>query len=137
MLLNVKERKVKGRSRALFLVLFLCVAACASSPRTAGDSSSPEAACRSYALPNNPDITPPRRLRGDQPAPPKDAQSGFVCVRVTITESGSVVDPVVVKTDNREFSQAFVRALAQWQYAPATRGSARVVYHTVIIGRFP
>jgi hypothetical protein len=56
---------------------------------------------------------------------------------VTITESGSVVDPVVVKTDNQEFAQAFVRALSQWQYAPATRGTARVVYHTVLIARFP
>jgi TonB family protein len=88
-------------------------------------------------LPNNPDITPPRRVRGDQPAPPKDAQSGFACVRVTITESGSVIDPVVVKTDNQEFAQAFVRALSQWQYSAATRGSARVVYHTVLIARFP
>jgi len=88
-------------------------------------------------LSNNPDTTPPRLVRGDQPAPPKDAQSGFACVRVTITESGSVIDPVIVQTDNQDFAKAFVGSLSQWQYTPATRGSARVVYHTVLIARFP
>ena len=33
--------------------------------------------------------------------------------------------------------QAFVRALSGWQYAPATRGSAKVVYHTVVLAHFP
>ena len=128
---------MNGRSRAQFLVLSVCLAACASSPHPAADPSSQEATCRSYSLPNNPDVTPAHRVRGDQPASPKDAQSGYVCVRVTITESGSVIEPVVVKTDNQEFAKSFVRALSQWQYTPATRGSAKVVYHTVIFARFP
>jgi TonB family protein len=128
---------MNGRSLALSLVLVICLAGCASSSHPAADSTSQDATCRSYSLANNPDVTPPRRIQGDQPAPPKDARSGYVCVRVTITESGSVVDPVVVKTDNQEFAKAFVHALSQWQYAPATRGSARVVYHTVLIARFP
>jgi TonB family protein len=128
---------MNSRARAQFLILVLFLAACTSSSRPVTDSASQDAACRSYSLSNNPDVTPPRRIRGDQPVPPKDAQSGYVCVRVTITESGSVVDPVVVKTDNQGFAQAFVSALSQWQYSPATRGSARVVYHTVVIARFP
>jgi hypothetical protein len=135
--LNTEERNVNSRSRAQVLVLVVFLAACASSSHPVTDATSQDAACRSYSLSNNPDVTPPRRIRGDQPAPPKDAQSGYVCVRVTITESGSIVDPVVVKTDNQAFAKAFVSALSQWQYAPATRGSARVVYHTVIIARFP
>ena len=125
------------RSRALFLILVICLTACASSQPPTTDPASQEAACRSYALPNNPDVTPAHRVQGDQPAPPKDARSGYVCVRVTITESGSVIEPVVVKTDNQEFAKSFVRALSQWQYTPATRGSAKVVYHTVIFARFP
>ena len=125
------------RSCALLLVIFLCLAGCASTPHPAGDTSSQEATCRSYSLSNNPDVTPPRRVRGDQPSPPQGAQSGYVCVRVTITESGSVIDPVVVKTDNDEYAQAFVRSLSGWQYTPATRGSARVVYHTVLFAHFP
>jgi hypothetical protein len=56
---------------------------------------------------------------------------------VTITESGSVIDPVTVQTDNQDFAKAFVASLPQWQYTPATRGSARVVYHTVLFARFP
>ncbi len=128
---------MNGRNRALFLVLVLCFTGCVSSPRPATDAASQDAKCRSYALSNNPDVTPPRLTRGDQPPPPKDVQSGFVCVRVTITESGSVVDPVIVQTDNQDFAKAFVGSLSQWQYAPATRGSARVVYHTVLIARFP
>jgi hypothetical protein len=56
---------------------------------------------------------------------------------VTINESGDVVDPVVVKTDNQEFAQAFVHALSEWRYASATRGTARVSYHTVLFARFP
>ncbi|HEX3553780.1 MAG TPA: energy transducer TonB [Thermoanaerobaculia bacterium] len=129
---------VLSRVQIVLLVLcFVCFAACASSPRQAASPASQDAACKAYSLSNNPDVTPPRLLHGEQPPPPQGVQSGYACIRVTITDSGSVVDPVVVKTDNQEFAQAFVRSLAQWQYAPATRGSARVVYHTVLIARFP
>jgi hypothetical protein len=128
---------MNGRNRALFLVLLVgCLTACASSSHPA-DSRSQEATCRSYSLANNPDVTPPRLIRGDQPAPPTGTQSGFVCVRVTITESGSVIDPVVVQTDNQDFAKAFVGSLSQWQYSAATRGSAKVVYHTVLFAHFP
>jgi hypothetical protein len=125
------------RSLTLFLVLVACLAGCASSAPPAADSKSQDAICRSYSLSNNPDVTPPRRIRGDQPTPPANAKSGYACVRVTITESGSVIEPVVVKTDNQEFAEAFVRALSGWQYSPATRGSAKVVYHTVVLAHFP
>jgi len=128
---------MNGWTRAQFLVLFAGLAGCASASHPAAEPKSQDATCRSYSLPNNPDVTPARKLQGDQPAPPKDAKSGFACVRVTITESGSVIEPVVVKTDNQEFAQAFVRALSGWQYAPATRGSAKVVYHTVLLAHFP
>ena len=81
---------------------------------------------------------PPRLVRSDQPPPPADdADGGYVCVRVTINDSGTVVEPVVVKTDSPAFAQAFVRALADWRYEPATRGTAKVSYHTVLIARFP
>jgi TonB family protein len=130
---------MKSRSRDQLLILVICVAAACALPSQASttDRASQDAMCRSYALPNNPGVTPARRIRGDQPAPPKDAQSGYACVRVTITESGSVIDPVVVKTDNKVFAQALVQALSQWQYTPATRGSAKVLYHTVVLARFP
>ena len=105
--------------------------ACASAP-----GASPETRCQSYALPNNPDVIPPRLLHGDKPAPPRSADaSGSVCVRATITESGSVIDPVVVQTDDKDFATAFVHALADWRYEPATRGSAKVLYHAALFAR--
>jgi hypothetical protein len=129
---------MNDRIRAQFLVLLAgCSMACASSSQPVANSRSQESTCRSYALANNPDVTPPQLVRGDQPPPPPSAPSGFVCVRVTITESGSVIDPVTVQTDNQDFAKAFVASLPQWQYTPATRGSARVVYHTVLFARFP
>ena len=32
---------------------------------------------------------------------------------------------------------AFVRALADWKYEPATRGTAKVPYHTVLFAKLP
>jgi hypothetical protein len=128
--------------RGLLLAVALCLGACAgagnepANPATR-ESHGVEDACRSYSMGNSPDIAPPRFLRGEQPAPPAGGGSGYACVRVTITTSGSVVEPVVVKTDNEEFARAFVRALAEWKYEPATRGSARVPYKTVLVARFP
>ncbi len=107
--------------------------ACASTP-----GASPEARCRSYALPNNPDVVPPRLIQGPHPSPPQQGSgSGSVCVRATITESGSVVDPVVVQTDDEAFAAAFVSVLSSWRYEPATRGAAKVVYHAAIFARYP
>ncbi|HEV8630740.1 MAG TPA: energy transducer TonB [Thermoanaerobaculia bacterium] len=132
-----------GRCHAWILMLGLGLGACAGA--TAGPAGQPategkgmDAVCRSYAKGNSPDIAPPRLLRGEQPQPPEGGPaSGYVCVRATINPSGAVVDPVVVKTDNQEFARAFVRALGDWHYEPATRGSARVPFHTVIFAKYP
>jgi Gram-negative bacterial TonB protein C-terminal len=131
------------RRLALIVVLALRLAGCAGATGKPAGQASPAGTetattCRAYALPNNPDVVPPQRISGDQPKPPESGpQSGYACVRVTISDAGAVIDPVVVKTDNQEFAQAFVRALSQWRYTPATRGSARVSYHTVLFARFP
>jgi TonB family protein len=110
---------------------------CASAPN-GSSATSPEARCRSYALSNPPDVQPAQRLSGDQPSMADFAgQTGSVCVRVTITPSGSVIDPAVVQTDNDAFAKAFVHALNGWRYEPATRGSAKVPYHTAIFARLP
>jgi hypothetical protein len=127
--------------RAILGLLTAGLAACAAStggPTTAADAKGIDAECRSLAVGNSPGINPPRFLRGEQPGPPSGgATSGYACVRVTITTSGDVVEPMVVKTDNQEFAQAFVRALSGWKYEPATRGTARVPYHTLLVARFP
>ena len=128
------------RSHALSFAFLLAVAlaatACAGGsapPTTAADV---DAMCRSYARGNNPDVQPPKLVSSEQPPPPASG-NGYACVRVTINDSGHVVDPVVVKTDNQDFAQAFVRTLGDWRYEPATRGTAKVPYHTVLTARFP
>jgi hypothetical protein len=134
---------VNEHRRGLLLGLILCLVACAGTGtepanQASGESRGVEEECRSYSTGNSPGIAPPRLLSGEQPAPPTGgAATGFACVRVTITSSGSVIEPVVVKTDNQEFARAFVRALSEWKYEPATRGSARVPYKTVLVARFP
>jgi TonB family protein len=111
--------------------------ACASAPSTS-NATSPEARCRSYALSNPTDVQPAQRISGDEPSLADFAgQVGSVCVRVTITPSGSVIDPAVVQTDNDAFAKAFVHALSGWKYEPATRGSAKVPYHTAIFAKLP
>ena len=47
------------------------------------------------------------------------------------------IDPVVVQTDNDVFAKAFVHSLNGWKYEPATRGSAKVPYHTAIFAKLP
>ena len=131
------------RPHLLALALAGTVGACASAsqPGTASSASgnpASEASCRAYSQPNMAGVNPPQRLSGEQPdASQLAVKSGFVCVRVTISPSGSVIDPQVVQTDNEEFARAFVRALGDWKYEPATRGTAKVPYHTVLFARLP
>src|ERR1044072_1566652 len=137
-----------NRSLALTLALAATLAACASGnagnqPATrqasaAGAQAGSEAACRKHADPNISGVNPPTLVPGEQPDPSQLAsKSGYACVRVTISASGSIVDPKVVQTDNDELARAFVRALGDWKYEPATRGTAKVPYHTVLFARLP
>jgi TonB family protein len=126
----------KDTLKALVAAIAFALAACSGVARgpAAGDA---EVDCKTYQLPNNPDVTPPRLIHGGQPKVPEASpRGGYVCVRATISPSGTVIDPVVVKTDNQDFAQAFLRALPDWRYEPATRGSARVSYHITLFSRF-
>src|SRR5262245_2619237 len=101
---------------AVVAAIALTLAACSGVTKepTAGNM---EAVCKSYTLPNNPDVIPPRLIKGGQPElPAAGPRSGFVCVRATISTSGNVIDPVVIRTDNQDFAQAFLRALSNWRY---------------------
>jgi len=122
--------------KTLVAAIALVLAACSGVARgpAAGDA---ETDCKTYQLPNNPDVIPPRLIQSGRPQPPATGpRGGFVCVRATVSPSGTVIDPVVVKTDNQDFAQAFLRALPDWRYEPATRGSARVSYHITLFSRF-
>ena len=128
------------------LALATTLAACASGSQPAAQQAADksagadaaEASCLSYAQPNISGVNAPKRLQGEQPSAAELAQkTGYACVRVTISPSGAVIDPQVVRTDNDEFARAFVRALGDWRYEPATRGTAKVPYHTVLFARLP
>lgn len=131
----------------LALALATTLAGCASgsqptsqpgASQASGSGAGTEAACRTYALPNMSGVNPPSKLSGAEPdASQLASKSGYACVRVTISTSGSVTEPRVVQTDNDEFARAFVRSLGQWKYEPATRGTAKVPYHTVLFARLP
>lgn len=126
----------KDTFRALIAAAIMVVLT-ACSGMAKGPAGNSEAACKSYQLPNNPDVTPPRLIQSGRPKVPESApRQGFVCVRATVTPSGTVIDPVVVNTDNQEFAQAFLRALPEWRYEPATRGSARVSFHITLFASF-
>jgi TonB family protein len=128
---------LKDTMKTLAAVIALGLTAC-SGVGKAPAAGEMEAVCRSYKLPNNPDVTPPRLIHSEQPKiPASGPRSGFVCVRATITPSGTIIDPVVIRTDNQDFARAFLQALSDWKYEPATRGSARVTYHTTLFARFP
>jgi len=128
---------LKETLKALVTAVALGLTACSGFAK-APDAGDMEAVCKSYKLPNNPDVTPPRLIHSEQPKiPASGPRSGFVCVRATISTSGTVVDPVVIRTDNQDFARAFLQALPDWSYEPAKRGSARVPYHTTLFARFP
>jgi TonB family protein len=127
------------------LVLATVLAGCASGTQPAANqaghsrgAAGTEEACRTYSPPNMTGVSPPKLLHGDQPdASQLASKSGYACVRVTISTSGSVTETQVVQTDNDEFARAFVRALADWKYEPATRGTAKVPYHTALFAKLP
>ncbi len=131
------------RLSLLALALATTLAGCASgsqpgSTQASGSGAGTEAACRTYAQPNISGVNPPRKLSGAEPdASQLASKSGYACVRVTISTSGSVTEPQVVQTDNDELARAFVRLLGEWKYEPATRGTAKVPYHTVLFARLP
>lgn len=136
----------RNRIHLLVLALVPLLAACASGTQPAarqasaarGGAAGTEEACRSYSPPNMTGVSPPKLVQGEQPdASQLPSKIGYACVRVTVTTSGSVTDAQVVQTDNDEFARAFVRALADWKYEPATRGTAKVPYHTVLFAKLP
>jgi hypothetical protein len=104
---------------------------------TAAPAADMESTCRAYAQPNGSGVNPPRQLSGEQPQGGDWPAGSYACVRVTINTAGSVVDPVVVKTNSDGFAKAFVRALGSWQYEPATRGTAKAPFHTALLARAP
>jgi protein TonB len=98
-------------------------------PVAAGNGESTAPWERGILLRNQLDNSPRTRF---QPAPiyPPEARreglNGEVLVEFVVDESGSVVNPRVVRSTHRVFEEASLRAVAKWKFEPGRR-DARVV----------
>lgn len=62
---------------------------------------------------------------------------GWVLVEFTVTETGSVVDPVVVDADPpNTFNRAAKRAVVKWKYKPMMVGGKPVAWKTQVVLTF-
>ena len=66
------------------------------------------------------ELTPLVRIPADYPvAALMNRTEGYVIVRLTVTETGSVADPEVLRSDPpRIFDRAAIRAVLRWKYQP-------------------
>ncbi|HUQ53682.1 MAG TPA: TonB family protein, partial [Gammaproteobacteria bacterium] len=66
------------------------------------------------------DVTPRVRVNPDYPpSAARNGTEGWVQVRFTITEAGTVRDAVVVRSEpSRVFDEAALKAIARWRYNP-------------------
>jgi hypothetical protein len=109
------------------VLLLLTSLSCAGSPVTRSStqleatSALSQGACAQHELHLEPGVTEPKVLEGVQPRPPSGAPAGYACVHATIDVNGRAVDVEVVDTNHPLFAKAFVRALQQWRFQPATR----------------
>jgi TonB family protein len=77
-----------------------------------------------------PDVTPPRRIRGEFATYPQEGldrgDEGPVTVEMIITEGGHPVDLRVLESAGASLDQAVLVALWAWRFQPAERDGVRV-----------
>src|SRR3972149_1207295 len=77
-----------------------------------------------------PDMTPPRRIRGEFAAYPEEAieqgDEGTVTVDMIVTEGGHPVDLQVIESAGEVLDQAVMEALWAWRFHPAEKDGVRV-----------
>ena len=77
-----------------------------------------------------PDMTPPRRIRGDFASYPEDAieqgEEGTVMVEMIITEDGHPMDLQVIESAGSILDRAVLDALWTWRFQPAEKHGVRV-----------
>jgi eukaryotic-like serine/threonine-protein kinase len=77
-----------------------------------------------------PGVKAPRKTSGDPAPPPEAARKlrlrGTVTVELTVTETGEVVEPRVVKSAGEILDQAMLDAVGHWRYEPADLNGLKV-----------
>ncbi len=76
------------------------------------------------------DVTPPRKVSGENAAYPEPARKlklrGTVTVEMTITTWGDPVEPRVVESAGETLDDAVLAAVRTWRYAPAEKNGVKV-----------
>ena len=78
---------------------------------------------------------PVNQSQPDVPAGLKGV-AGKVYVGFIVDESGKVVSPRVLKTENESLNEVAMECVAKWQFKPAQKGGANVAMRVVVPIRF-
>jgi TonB family protein len=77
-----------------------------------------------------PDVTPPRKISGEDAPYPEPARKlklrGTVRIEMTITTRGEPVDLRVVESAGETLDDAVLAAVRTWRYAPADKNGVKV-----------
>lgn len=76
-------------------------------------------------VPMGPDVTPPKRLKGDSPAPRRN-QTGSVLVEFTVGIDGKPADLKVVESGGESLDEAVLKAIKTYRYEPASSHGVKV-----------
>ncbi len=76
------------------------------------------------------DVTPPRRLSGESPSYPDQAQKlklgGSVLLEFLVTEHGEVKEPKVLESAGEVLDNVSIEAVSRWRYQPAVKAGVKV-----------
>lgn len=123
-------------------ILFFSVGCSSSAPASPNVPGSPDSIlhpnCAEHQIQPPDGVVPGKNLHRVMPKPPisEPVRSGYACIQATINTSGRVTDAVVVEASNQRFARAFLEALAQWRFEPATRNGAPVELRTSLSASF-
>jgi TonB family protein len=104
---------------ALLTLLVGCVV---NRPLELTPLTDPEVQAATRGVP--PQSAPPRKIVDVRPRPPREFPRGShfeVAIEGVIARDGSVRPVRIIRGDNREFTEACVKAVAQWRFDPARR----------------
>jgi TonB family protein len=98
-----------------------------AAPRSA---SQPALVTAGDLVPLAADVTPPRRLSGDSPGYPDQAQKlklgGSVLLEFLVTEHGKVKEPKILESAGEVLDKVSIEAVSRWRYQPAVKAGVKV-----------
>lgn len=87
-----------------------------------------------------PDITPPKAIYQPQPEyadrPRKKKIQGTVLLSIVVTEEGTVRDPQVTKSLDKDLDRQAILAVSKWRFQPSTKDGKPVAVRIVIETNF-